>query len=85
MLNLYIQSWFSRHKSNDAMIPETLNEEPTFDKIHHESFVVNLLVNLFGFIQDKNESIIGVSPNIIAVITKEDGTQVMSCAEIKLE
>ena len=43
MLNMCSQNWFSQHKSNDMMIADTLNEDPNFDKLHHEFFILDLL------------------------------------------
>ena len=62
------------------MIFETLNEEPTFDKLHHKYFF-----DLFevGLLYNKNEPTTGFSPDVIAVITKEDETKVMLRIEIK--
>ena len=65
------------------MISGTLNEEPTFDKLHHESFVVDTFE--VGLLQNKNEPTIGVSPDGITLITIHDGTNVVGCVEIKIE
>ena len=81
MLNSSTQSWLSQNKSNDAIISGTLNEEPTFNKLHHESFVVDIFE--VGLLKDKNEPIIGVSLNGIVVITIQNGTNKVAYVEIK--
>lgn len=46
------------------MVAGTLNGKPTFDKLNHEIFIVDL--SEVGLLQDKNEPIIGVSPDGIS-------------------
>ena len=36
-----MDSWFKRFKSIDAMKDGTLNEEPTFEKLANETFIVD--------------------------------------------
>ena len=42
IFDICLKSWFGRHKSNNAMVIGTLNEEPTFDKLLHEDFIIDL-------------------------------------------
>ena len=63
------------------MISGILNGEPTFDKLHHEPFVVD--ISKVGLLQDNNKLIIGVSLDGIEVITIQDGTNVVAYVEIK--
>ena len=59
----------------------TLNEVPNFDKVHNETFFVDLFE--IGLLHDRSEPAVGVSPDVIAVITIKEETQVAAYLEIK--
>lgn len=66
MSNICTHSWFSRHKSNDAMIAGTLNEEPSSYKVHHELFILEILeVGLWSI---KIDMTVGLSLDSIVMI-----------------
>ena len=76
-----MDSWFKRFKSNDAMKDGTLNEEPTFEKLANETFIVDAFE--VGLLQSKKVPTAGVSHDGVAVVKDEFGLQNLACIEIK--
>ena len=59
----------------------TNNEDPTFDKLKRETFVLDLFE--VGLLRDKNEPSIGVSPDGVALIEDDKQDRIYACVEIK--
>ena len=59
----------------------TLNEEPTVEKLCHETYITNLFE--CGLIADKSYPCVGVSPDGIAVLYNEQINNKLACVEIK--
>ena len=76
-----LDSWFGRNQSSQAMITGTENEEPISQKLETEDFVVAFFE--VGLLQFTNIPYLAVSPDGVAIIKLQDGTEETACMEIK--
>ena len=76
-----LKSWYIKYKSNETMKDGTNNEDPTFDKLKYEIFVVYVFDAVM--LRDKSKPSIDMSPDRVLVTEDNIGNRIYACVEIK--